>query len=129
MADTSTPESLVRQVFDALDRKDFDQISRASTEDVQGVDEISRGWLRGRAAMEGYFRSLGGQISNIHSTISDVHTDEIGDVAIVTLVLDQEYDLGGEHASIHAPTTIVTRRFDGDWRLNLLHSVPLPDEA
>jgi hypothetical protein len=32
---------------------------------------------------------LGDQVSNIHSTLSDVHTLEVGDVAIVTLVLEQ----------------------------------------
>lgn len=125
MAVSSTLESIARELFDALDRKDFDRIARAATDDVQGVDEISRGWMRGRAEMEAYFNSLGDQVSNIHSTLSDIHAVEFGDVGIVTLVLDQEYDAGGERASIHAPTSIVARRVDGEWRMALLHSVPL----
>jgi len=129
MAVTSTLESIARELFNALDRKDFDRITRLATDDVQGVDEISRGWLRGRAEMEAYFTSLGDQVSNIRSTLSDLHTVEIGDVGIVTLVLDQEYDAGGQRTSIHAPTSIVVRRVDGSWRVALLHSVPLAEES
>ena len=129
MAGASTLESIARELFDALDHKDFDQIVRLATDDVQGVDEISRGWLRGRAAMETYLKSLGEQVSNIRSTLSDLHTAEIGDVGIVTLVLDQEYDMDGQRTSIHAPTSIVVRRVDGEWRMALLHSVPLAEES
>jgi ketosteroid isomerase-like protein len=129
MAGASTLESIARELFDALDHKDFDRMVRLATDDVQGVDEISRGWLRGRAAMETYLKSLGEQVSNIRSTLSDLHTAEIGDVGIVTLVLDQEYDSGGQRTSIHAPTSIVVRRVDRDWRVVLLHSVPLAEES
>ena len=69
MAVASTLESMAHELFDALDRKDFDRIVRLATEDVQGIDEISRGWLRGRTAMEAYFKSLGEQVSNISSTL------------------------------------------------------------
>ncbi|MDP9269890.1 MAG: nuclear transport factor 2 family protein, partial [Chloroflexota bacterium] len=75
---------------------------RLATDDVQGVDEISRGWLRGRAAMEAYFKSLGEQASNIRSTFSDIHALEVGELGILTLVVDQEYDMGGQPTSIHA---------------------------
>jgi hypothetical protein len=47
----------------------------------------------------------------------------------VTLALDQEYDMGGQRTSIHAPTSIVVRRLDGDWRMVLLHSVRLAEES
>jgi len=129
MAVASTLESVARELFNALDGKDFDRIARMVTDDVQGVDEIIRGWLRGRAEMEAYLKSLGEQVSNVRSTLSDLHTVEVGEVGIVTLVLDQEYDMGGRHASIHAPTSLVTRRVDGAWRLALLHSVPLAEEG
>jgi ketosteroid isomerase-like protein len=129
MAVAGTLESVARELFDALDRKDFDRIVRLATDDVQGIDEISRGWLRGRAAMEAYFKSLGEHVSNIRSTLGDVHAVEVGDVGIITLVLDQEYEVGDQRASIHAPTSIVVRRVDGDWRIVLLHSVPLAEES
>ncbi len=128
MAVASPLESMARKLFEALDRKDFDRILGLATDDVQGVDEISRGWLRGRAAMEAYFKSLGEHASNIHSTLSDIHAVEVGDVGILTLVLDQEYDMGGQRTSIHAPTSIVVRRVDGAWQIVLLHSVPIAEE-
>jgi ketosteroid isomerase-like protein len=126
---SSDLESTARDLFDALDRKEFDRIIGMSTDDVQGVDEISRGWLRSRASFETYLQSLGEQVSNIRSTLNDIHTLEVEDVGIVTFVLDQEYDMGGQHASIHAPTSLVARRVDGTWRLALLHSVPLAEEG
>ena len=129
MTASSDLESTARDLFDALDRKEFDRIIGMSTDDVQGVDEVSRGWLRSRASFETYLQSLGEQVSNIHSTLNDIHTLELEDVGIVTFVLDQEYDMGGRHASIHAPTSLVLRRVDGAWRLALLHSVPLAEEG
>ena len=122
-------ESGARALFDALDRKDFDRLVRMTTDDAQSVDEISRGWLRGRAAMEAYLKSLGEQVSNIRSTLSDVNAVELGDFGIVTLVLDQEYDMGGQHTSIRAPTSLVFRRANGEWQLALLHSVPLAEAS
>jgi ketosteroid isomerase-like protein len=129
MAVASTLESVARELFDALDGKDFDRIVRLATDDVQLIDEISRGWLRGRAEMEAYLKSLGEQVSNIRSTLSDLHTVDVGEVGIVTLVLDQEYDMGGQRTSIHAPTSIVARRVEGDWRIVLLHTVPLAEDG
>jgi ketosteroid isomerase-like protein len=129
MAAGSELESDTRELFDALDRKDFDRLVRMTTDDAQSVDEISRGWLRGRAAMEAYLKSLGEQVSNIRSTLSDVNAVELGDFGIVTLVLDQEYDMGGQHTSIRAPTSLVFRRANGEWQLALLHSVPLAEAS
>jgi ketosteroid isomerase-like protein len=122
-------ELLAREMFDALDKKDFDRIVRLATDDVQGVDELSRGWMRGRAAMETYFKTLGPQISNIRSTLSDLHAVQHGDVGLVTFVLDQGYDYGGQRTAIHAPSSIVALRADGGWRVALLHSVPLAEEG
>jgi ketosteroid isomerase-like protein len=129
MAAGSELESGARDLFDALDRKDFERLVGMTTDDAQSVDEISRGWLRGRAAMESYLKSLGEQVSNIRSTLSDLNAVELGDVGIVTLVLDQEYDMGGQHTAIRAPTSLVFRRAHGSWQLALLHSVPLPEES
>lgn len=129
MAAGNELESAARELFDALDRKDFGRIIGMSTDDVQGVDEISRGWLRGRTAMEAYLKSLGEQVSNIRSALSDLKAVELGDVGIVTLVLDQQYDMGGQHATVRAPTSLVFQRVDGSWHVALLHSVPLAEES
>ena len=129
MTPANTLESIARELFEALDRLEFDRIVGLATDDVQAVDEITRGWLRGRPAMEAYFASMVGQVSDIHSTLSDLRAVDLGDIGIATMVLDQDYDLGGQRISIHAPTSIVTRRVDGEWRVALLHTVPLADEG
>jgi len=129
MTATTELESMVRALFSALDRKDFAGIVSLAADDVQSVDEISRGWLRGRAAMDAYLTSLEDEVSNIHSSLSDLHAVELGDIGIVTFVLDQAYDVAGERTLIHAPSSIVFRRMGGAWRFVLLHSVPLAEES
>jgi ketosteroid isomerase-like protein len=66
-------------------------------------------------------------IADVRSRRSDVYTLDWGDTALVTLVLDQTYTLGGERHSLHAPTSLVLRREDGAWRIALVHSVPLTE--
>src|SRR5436190_7257103 len=72
-----TLESLTRDFFAALDRKDFDHLVAISADDVQVVDEISGGWLRGQRDIDAYLRQLGGEVSNIASSPRDIHTAEI----------------------------------------------------
>jgi ketosteroid isomerase-like protein len=108
---------------------DFDPILRLSTGDVQSVDEVSRAWLRGRTALEGYVRSLADRVSNVESHLAEIQTIELGDVAILATVLQQSYDLAGQRISIVAPTTVVLRRIDGDWQVALSHSVRSPMRA
>ena len=48
-------EQQTRRLFELFDALDTDAILELTTEDAQGIDEISRGWLRGRAALESYF--------------------------------------------------------------------------
>lgn len=57
MSDQSTTalEQQARRVFELLDALDVDSIGAMLTDDAQGVDEISRGWMRGRGALEDYF--------------------------------------------------------------------------
>ena len=59
------------------------------TEDSQSVDENTRAWTRGRAAIEGYLSQLEGSASDVHSRMTDVHEALWGDVGLVTFVLDQ----------------------------------------
>ena len=127
MAVASPLESMARRFFEALDSKDFEQIAGFATAHAQAVDEITRNWLRGRVALEAYFRLAAEHVSNIRSTLSDLHAVEIGDVGIVTMILDQEYEIGGQATSVHAPTSMVFRRVEGDWRMVLFHSVPLTE--
>lgn len=124
-----TLESLTLDFFGALDRKDFDRLLALAADDVQSVDEISRGWLRGRQAIDGYLRQLGAEVSNIVSSPIDIHTAEIDSVGIVTCVLEQRYELRGNAVQITAPTTLVALRRPDGWRWVLFHSVPIAPEA
>ena len=126
---TSTPEQTVNELLRALDALDIDAIESMFADNPQGVDELSGGWRRGRDGLREYFDMLKRSgIADIHSKISDIHTEDWGDTALVTAVLDQSYSMGGEQASLHAPTSIVLRR-DGDaWHIALVHSVPLPEQ-
>ncbi len=76
-----------------------------------------------RTYIDGVFEAT----SDVHSQFRDVHVTEIGDAALVTGVLDQEYDLSGERQSISVPTTFALRRTDDVWRICLFHSVPVAD--
>jgi ketosteroid isomerase-like protein len=124
-----TLESLTLDFFGALDRKDFDRLLALAADDVQIVDEISRGWLRGRQAIDDYLRQLGAEVSNIVSSPVEIHTAEIDSAGIVTCVLEQRYELRGDAVQITAPTTLVARRQPDGWRWVLFHSVPIAPEA
>ena len=120
-----TLDSLTKDFFAALDRKDFDRLLALSVDDAQIVDEISRRWLRGRQAIDGYLRQLAEDVSNIQTSPRDVHTIEIESLGIVTCVIDQRYDFRGEAVEITAPTTLIARRGSDGWRWVLFHSVPI----
>jgi uncharacterized protein (TIGR02246 family) len=125
---TSSAQQTVGALFDALDGLDLDALTALFSSEPQGVDELSGGWRRGRDELRKYLAGLTQSgIADVRSSRSDEHVAEWGDTALVTLVLDQTYTLGGERQSLHAPTSIVLRREDGEWRVALVHSVPLPD--
>lgn len=74
MSDQSTTalEQQARRVFELLDALDVDSIGAMLTDDAQGVDEISRGWMRGRGALEDYFAQLKNAVSEPRSQLSDL---------------------------------------------------------
>jgi hypothetical protein len=45
----------------------------------------------------------------------------------VTCWLEQDYLFDGVHEHVSAPTTMVLRRIDGEWRIALIHTVPLSE--
>ncbi len=121
-------ERRVVDLFDRFDALDLDGMRDLFADDVQGVDEISRRWLRGKDTLNDYFAMLGEMgISDVKSVLSDFHTADYGDTGVVTLMADQTYRVGGEPQSIHAPMTVVFRRTGGDWKIALVHAVPLPE--
>ena len=60
---------------------------------------------------------------------SDVQSVTWGDAGVVTCWLEQTYNLEGRTDSISAPTTFVFRREGEQWRVALMHSVPMAEES
>jgi ketosteroid isomerase-like protein len=129
MGEHEALESTVREMFAAFDKVDIDAMLALVTPDAQGVDEIARRWLRSADDISAYVKELRPRISDVRSELSDMHSEQWGDTAVVTSWLEQDYTFDGERLHIAAPTTVVLRRQDGDWKLVLLHSVALPPEG
>ncbi|MDP9285661.1 MAG: nuclear transport factor 2 family protein [Actinomycetota bacterium] len=110
----------------ALDALDVERIMQLATDDVQGVDEISRRWLRGREEVEAYLRQLMASVSAIRTELREPTERVWGDCGVLTCWIDQEYTMEGEPQHVSAPTTIVCRREAGDWKWALFHSIPIP---
>ena len=127
-ADTATIlEREVHRLFELLDSMDLKRISAMLTDDAQGIDEISRRWMRGKAALDDYFAQLEGAVSEPKSQVSDLHAVAWGEVGLVTFVLDQTYKMNGEERRISVPTSIVFNRDNGGWKVAMIHTVPLPE--
>jgi len=121
-------ESVARRLFAAFDSLDIDAAETLVAAEAQGIDEISRRWLRGRDDIAAYFRQLTPMLSDVHTEISDVSETIWGDTGVVTMWIEQGYTLDGTATHVSAPTTMVLRQEAGAWRVALVHSVPLPDE-
>lgn len=116
-------------MLERLDAMELDGLGGMVDDEVQGVDEIARRWMRGRPAIEGYFSQLKDTVSDVRSRMSDLQEDAWDDAGLVTFVVDQTYTLDGQQQTIPAPTWIVFRRRGSDWKIILIHTVPLPQEA
>lgn len=120
----------VTRLFELFDRGDFEPVKQLFTDDAQGVDEISRGWIRGRAEMERYFEKLDELgVTEIHTTLSDVSTRRWDDVGLVTCVANQTYETDGTSVAITTPLSVLYRHVNDAWKIELIHAVPLPDAA
>ena len=127
--DGPSPEQSVRDLFASFDRMDVDDMQRRFAPYGQGIDEISRRWLRRRDEVGDYLRGLAFAVTDVHSELRDVTTTRLGDTAITTLWLEQDYAMDGRPQHISAPTTVVTHRDQGRWKAVLVHSIPLPEES
>jgi ketosteroid isomerase-like protein len=115
----------VQAVFEAIDKADGDAATSLITDDAQGIDEISRRWMRGQGEMSGYVRTMLDAATDIHSDVRDAHETVWGDAGVVTFWLEQDYTYLGERVHVSAPTTSVLRREGDRWKIALFHSVPL----
>ena len=73
-------ESAVRGVMDAFDRQEYDVLRESLAPDAQGVDEISRRWLRDAGEIDAYFKQLEGVATGISSEVSELREEDWGDV-------------------------------------------------
>lgn len=128
-AQTGSLEQEVRALLERLDAMDIESLGSMLTEDAQSVDEITRGWTRGRAAVEAYLSQLKNTVSDVHSEMKDPHESDWGTVGLVTFVLEQTYTMDGQQQNISAPTSILFRRENDDWKIALIHTVPIPEEG
>jgi ketosteroid isomerase-like protein len=117
----------VRRIFELVDSMDTTGMAAMISDDAQGVDEISRGWMRGRAALEAYFGQLEDMVDGVSSQVRDVKVTEWGDAGTVTCVVDQTYRMHGQEQQITAPTSLTFRREGDEWKIVVFHSVPLPE--
>lgn len=118
----------VKKLLERFDRQEFAELKDMFADDAQGVDEISRGWIRGKASIDGYFKKLKEMgVSEIRTKARDFDTKQWDDVSLVTCSLDQTYVMGGDRVSITAPMSVLFRRHRGAWKIELIHAVPLPD--
>jgi ketosteroid isomerase-like protein len=118
-------EAVANKVIEALDARDRQRLFANVDVDVQSVDEVSRQWLRGRDALETYFGQIIDRVTDVRTTLRDVTEYVWDDTGLVTCWFEQRYTLDGAQRQISAPTTIVFRRTDGQWKMALFHSVPL----
>lgn len=120
----------VRELFARFDRQDWKGIKALLSDDPQGVDEISRRWLRGKGAIDGYFAELQKMgVDGIRSKPSDFAVKQYGDVALVTCMVDQRYEADGADVSITAPVSVLFHRRGAEWKIESIHAVALPEAA
>ena len=122
-------EAVVRELFAATDRKDPTAVLQTVSDDVQAVDEVSRGWVRGREDITAYLRELERAVADIHTELRAVREMVWGHSGIFTCMIEQPYTLEGRQQHVTAPTSVVRRREGAAWRILLFHSVPLTEQA
>jgi uncharacterized protein (TIGR02246 family) len=122
-------EAVVREMFEGLDKGEASVAIASFADDAQGIDEISRRWMRGEKEVGSYVRQLTEMVSDVHSEMQDVHERVWGDCGVLTFWLEQDYTIEGDRKHISAPTTVVLRRDGGSWHMELFHSLPLPKES
>jgi ketosteroid isomerase-like protein len=118
---------IVRDMFAQLDSGNTEALRGLMDDDAEGIDELSRRWVRGAAELGHYISTTLAAVKDIRSQIRDVSERSWGDTGIVTCWLDQAYSHEGQTANLTAPTSVVLRRRDDAWRITLIHTIPLPE--
>src|SRR5437773_10597878 len=95
-------EDVTRELLSALDALDVDRMVQIATDDAQGVDEISRRWMRGRNDLEGYLRQLTSAVADVHSELLDPEERVWREVGVLTCWLEPSYTSVGRACQLSA---------------------------
>ena len=121
-------QTALEDMYDAFARGDADGLVALVASEAQGVDEISRKWMRGGDEVRNYLRGLISMVTDVKTVVSDGHEKIDGDQGLLTCWLEQDYVLEGTTQHVSAPTTVIFEREGGQWKFSLFHSIPLPPE-
>src|SRR5947209_4015434 len=109
-------QAAMEDFFSAFERGDVEALVAGISDDAEGVDEVSRRWLRGREEMSNYIRQLVTMATGVKTAVSDGHESIDGDRGLLTCWMEQDYTFEGTAQHISAPTTVVFRRVGDDWK-------------
>lgn len=123
----ATELAVINSLLDALAAGDVSAVLAHYSDDAEGIDEISRDWLRGKVHLAEYTGHLIEQISDLHSEFTHEHIANYGNVSLVTGLLHQHYTWDGERVDEEMPATIVLLRHQDSWLVRLFHALPIPD--
>ena len=121
-------QAALESMFDAFERGDTEALVASVASEAQGVDEISRKWMRGGEEVQNYLRGLVSMVSGMKTVVTDGNETIDGDTGLLTCWIDQDYTIEGMAQHVSAPTTVIFKREAGAWRFSLFHSIPLPPE-
>ena len=119
-----SPTNTLHALFRAIDTQDAAAIAELLTDDAAMVDELSKGWVRGKARIRDFVGATFAAVDSISSALSDVVIRDSRDHATATFTLTQSYVLNGRQAAIVAPTSVMLERSGGSWLISVMHSVP-----
>jgi uncharacterized protein (TIGR02246 family) len=120
--------AVVTALFRSIDARDAAAVAELLTDDAAMADEMSKGWVRGKAQIQESVAATFAAVESITSAVSDVVIRESADHATVTLMLTQSYVLDGRQGAIVAPTSLMLERGDGTWLICVMQSSPLADD-
>lgn len=129
MNPSPSPADLVSAFFAALDRLDAEGVIGFMAEDAAAVDETTKGWARGRAAVAAVWMPVIESLTSASSQVDELVVQELGENVMVTCRLRQTYVIDGVETRIDAPTSFVLRRARDGWKIVLFHSVPVGTAA
>jgi ketosteroid isomerase-like protein len=125
---TAEVEDVVRGAYEAMETMDTDHVRALLADDMQAVDGLMRTWRRGLGEIGAHLGALESSLERWGSDISDMEVRDYGDTAVVTYTVAEKYSFQGTRYEDLAPSSMVLRRIDGNWKIVLFQSVPLPPE-